>query len=59
MKVCYDRGNESPLEELSLRNVTFVNGNLMTCKSTKQNMVSLSSTKAKYRALLHATTKLM
>ena len=38
--------------------VSFVEGNLVTWRSTKQSVVSLSCAKAKYRALHHATTKL-
>ena len=38
--------------------VSFVGGNLVTWRSKKQNVVSLSSVEAEYRALHHATTEL-
>ena len=38
------------------RCVSFVGGNLVTWRSKKQNVVSLSSAEAEYRALHHATT---
>lgn len=38
--------------------VSFVGGNLVTWRSKKQNVVSLSSAEAEYRALHHATTEL-
>ena len=38
--------------------VSFVGGNLVTWRSKKQSVVSLSSAEAKYRALHHTTTKL-
>ena len=38
--------------------VPFVGGNLVTWRSKKQSVVSLSSVEAEYRALHHATTKL-
>ena len=36
--------------------VSFVGGNLVTWRSKKQNVVSLSSAEAEYHALCHATT---
>ncbi|XP_059650411.1 uncharacterized mitochondrial protein AtMg00810-like [Cornus florida] len=38
--------------------VSFVGGNLVTWRSKKQNVVSLSSAEAEYRALHHAITEL-
>ena len=38
--------------------VSFVGDNLVTWRSKKQNVVSLSSAEAEYRALHHATTEL-
>ena len=38
--------------------VSFVGGNLVTWRSKKQSVVSLSNAEAEYRALHHATTEL-
>ncbi|KAJ4723444.1 Retrovirus-related Pol polyprotein from transposon TNT 1-94 [Melia azedarach] len=38
--------------------MSFTGGNLVTWRSKKQNVVSLSSAEAEYRALHHATTEL-
>ena len=40
------------------RYVSFVEGNLVTWRSKKQSVVSLSNAEVEYRALHHATTKL-
>ena len=48
---------ESKLDRKSTSGyVSFVGGNLVTWRSKKQSVVSLSNAKAKYSALHHATT---